>query len=241
MTTQWECPLCGNNGVLASEKGQVQCIACNKGEPVMVRIRDEKGNLSYEGVSSEVDPVAMVDAYLEERITRFNPDEEVEPDEGVADETLPPTDDELRWNRVVEARRRVQQAEEELAEAKDAHSTARKVYDMAVVALTDLIDEENQDREPTLFDGQPAKSNYGDAEPWKQWLLRDIDGLCDENGILNALTKAGIETLGDLTKMNEDGTQLCDIKGIGVERATVIEDAIMQFWADHPEYEEDPS
>lgn len=91
----------------------------------------------------------------------------------------------------------------------------------------------------------PAPSTASDA--WRDVLLADVWAAYDGNPKLLALLKDGkrkdgsvveIETLGQLADFTADGkTMLTDIKGIGQEKATKIDQLLERYWADHPQTE----
>jgi len=85
--------------------------------------------------------------------------------------------------------------------------------------------------------GEPAPAADTTADP-EAWRAETIDGLDLGNRSRNALVKAGLETMGDLADwMQAKGDFWAkDIKGLGGKSAGEIADAMVDFWAAHPEY-----
>lgn len=84
-------------------------------------------------------------------------------------------------------------------------------------------DEEEFRREP----GELLSSG-----PWRKVELSTLfDGM-----ILKSMKKAGITTVGALSDYTAGDRRLTDMSGIGPGKAQQIEDRILQFWEDNPQY-----
>ncbi|HMP79304.1 MAG TPA: hypothetical protein PKD54_07625 [Pirellulaceae bacterium] len=94
---------------------------------------------------------------------------------------------------------------------------------------TDTVDEdEDEDETP--------RGLLKSEGPWREVQLDTLFA----GGVLKAMKKAGLATVGDLsdwTEPNKDGytKRLVDIPGIGEAKAQAIEDTMMTFWADNPQ------
>lgn len=56
------------------------------------------------------------------------------------------------------------------------------------------------------------------------------------SNIVAILDESAYRTIGDISNLTNSGLCLTDIKGIGQAKAQKIEDALTQYWADHPEF-----
>jgi len=157
-----------------------------------------------------------------------------------------------------------QAAREELAEAQQAFAFAAEARRQAKDTLESKQDVYNQASlrvityrtsgfEPATPMAQAVEANSGDpddpaveapaadpepsADP-EAWRAETIDGLDLGNRPRNALVNAGLETMGDLADwMQAKGDFWAkDVKGLGAKSAGEIADAMVDFWAAHPEY-----
>lgn len=119
-----------------------------------------------------------------------------------------------------------------MAEWKSAKADAReakKAYDAAVIRLNSLIDGGPKiAAAPSLAEGEIDSS----PEAWRTITVEEL-GLAQ--GICDVLRKAEISTLGAIADWTNERL-LTEIKGVGVSKAEVIEQACEQYWRDHPEH-----
>ena len=73
--------------------------------------------------------------------------------------------------------------------------------------------------------------------PWRDVSL---DTLFDpKQSTYKALVTAGLKTVGELADYSATEKRLRDIEGIGDHKVQVMEDRLLDFWADNPEVQED--
>ncbi len=140
---------------------------------------------------------------------------------------------------------------------KSDASMSKKRYDSAVEALCEFIDDgpTAQRKLPGTGaadgdgDGGNNDGDGGDgclevnehfiSDAWRDLSVADlsIPGAAATN-----LADGGLDTIGRLIdKMKKDATYWAkDVTGIGPAKQTVIEDAVPQFFKDHPEYRQEP-
>jgi hypothetical protein len=104
---------------------------------------------------------------------------------------------------------------------------------LEVVGVEELPDAADEDDEPE-FRGTP--STLRATGPWRNVQL---DTLFD-GGILKALKKAGLDTVGALSDFTASDRRLTDIDGIGPGKAGNIEERLMKFWEANPGADDGP-
>lgn len=143
-----------------------------------------------------------------------------------------------RWN---EAKAEVSQKQAKVDYLKEALKTAKKAFDVAVAELL-VFDEE----ELPLFDNKPSSSSSGKPskakaamnEAWRDLHITELQLSDRTTELLLSASPSAIETIGDLTDFLNDkkGRRYTDIDGIGPAKAQEIDDAMVDFFANHPEY-----
>lgn len=68
--------------------------------------------------------------------------------------------------------------------------------------------------------------------PWRDVPLDTLF----EGAILKSLKKGGLSTMGELADYSASETLLIDLPGVGEAKAQQIEDRMLQFWRDNPQY-----
>lgn len=152
----------------------------------------------------------------------------VETAEPVAETKVEPTTEQLSLKRIFKQREEITLLSLELAAAAAKHKVAKASYESAVAQMLRIVDDE---RNPELPFSDPPSAGEQSPDAWKSVSLREVRGLGE--GELAALAEAGIETIG---KMSEYTSQhrLTDIKGIGDAKAEKIENAMAEYWNEHP-------
>ena len=112
--------------------------------------------------------------------------------------------------------------------SKFSKGTGRLVVNDIGEIPADVVDE--HDEETRLVPGTLKSEG-----PWKSVSL---DGIF-EGSILKSLKAEGLATVGDLSDYTASDKRLTDIKGIGQGKADLIDDRMMQFWSDNPQYAEE--
>ncbi len=69
--------------------------------------------------------------------------------------------------------------------------------------------------------------------PWRDVLLDTL--FTPGQVIRKSLAAAGLETVGDMSDYSESGKQLTDIPGLGPNKAEVVEERLIEFYADNPD------
>ena len=114
----------------------------------------------------------------------------------------------------------VQQASGKVDSLRAQLKEAKAIHDRAVNDLLDEIDD-NQPRLP-----------FGDKAPGEDdWQSVPVASLNLPATIVERLTEAGIQTVGDISAWTNEGHDLQEINGIGISKAEAIEDALENFWA----------
>lgn len=141
-----------------------------------------------------------------------------------------------RFLLVCEAEKVVQQAEDELNEAKAVVKVRKEVFDAAVAKLRRLC--KPIEEEAPLF--HPAKASevvdggvVSEGLTWREVSLREALGDLSES-IMQHLDEANLTTLGQLVDwLGAKGKHrsLTDIPGIGEKGAEKIQAALDAFWA----------
>lgn len=85
---------------------------------------------------------------------------------------------------------------------------------------------------------QAAKIAAVQADPVAKdaWRAVPLSNTKIPSNIIAILEEANYRTIGDISNLTNSGLCLTDIKGIGQAKAQKIEDALTQYWADHPEF-----
>jgi hypothetical protein len=98
-----------------------------------------------------------------------------------------------------------------------------------------LMVSEVQDIPAEVEESKPSETRSFLSEgPWREVQLETMfDG-----SLLQSLVESGIETVGQLSDYSSGNKRLTDIAGIGPGKAQKIEDAILKFWQDNPQYAE---
>ncbi|MGB0888913.1 MAG: hypothetical protein ACPGWS_01395 [Solirubrobacterales bacterium] len=112
--------------------------------------------------------------------------------------------------------------------AKFANGRGRLIVDEVTEIPQESISEE-EDHRPLLVD---------DAE----WREVNLDSLFDaKKATRKHLRVAGIDTVGQLSDFTAGEGLLTDIEGIGKAKAEEIEERLMDFWEDNPQFREEAS
>lgn len=102
---------------------------------------------------------------------------------------------------------------------------------LLVYEVTDLPEDAADEHDKDEFDsGTP--STLKASGPWRDVPLDSIFG----GGILKALKQRGLETVGALSDYTASEKRLTDIEGIGPGKAQNIEEKMLIFWRDNPQY-----
>jgi hypothetical protein len=124
------------------------------------------------------------------------------------------------YDTLVEQEKKVAELAEDWADRKSEAAAAKGVHDTAVAELRRLIRAQNESN--PLFDG-PAP----EPEAWREVRL---DTLGFSSAILENLTEANLETIGQIADWTSSGSRLVNIAGVGPAAAEKIEDALEAFW-----------
>lgn len=170
---------------------------------------------------------------------------------------IPPSESELyaySLTRIAEAEKACRDAYRAMEQAKKAAKTAKAHYEELCGELGEIILEETGKRPRSLFTppatAKPAQNETKTAQPetitvktesptnddgsWREVPLASL-GL--PKGLLDKLTKVGIETIGKLQEYQEPTAggwipSLADIKGIGEAALNKLTVALDHFWAE---------
>lgn len=172
-----------------------------------------------------------------------------EPDPA-AEEEVEPTEAEIALMAIREAADEVKKKRTTYENAKTIASEAKKAWEAAVEREQEVIDEST--REYPLFDGNRNKAKAAinaaiDAQKAEvaekakagatdQWRSFPLTGTSIPSNILAILAESSIATVGDVANLSNKGLALTDVRGIGPTKAARIDDALAQFWLDHPEF-----
>lgn len=121
--------------------------------------------------------------------------------------------------------------------AEDARLNKKNVEKLQA-GLNRLIDDARQGIGPLFGTDEPK----AEKEDWREVTMADVragkhrDFQALTQGIVDKLAEAGIVTVGDLTeRQGQDGVGLLAISGIGSVALEKIDNAMLAFWAAHPE------
>lgn len=133
--------------------------------------------------------------------------------------------------RINGARSRLREAQSKHIAAASKAKQAKKEWEGAAENLLRVLDEE-YDPQPTLFEATGAGPG-DDDDGWREVPLAELDLA---KNILEKLSDAGIETIGDLHDHGEPSQsgwvkRLNDVKGLGEKAVEKIEAALDDFWA----------
>lgn len=115
--------------------------------------------------------------------------------------------------------------------AKEKAKVAKQHYDAAVAELQELI-LRGPNPQPLL----PGMGETGERKTNDAWRAVSVTELGVSEGILGAMEEAGLTTLGKLADAMDGDQWWRSIAGIGEGKATQIEDAFSEFWANNPQY-----
>lgn len=161
-----------------------------------------------------------------------------------------PTEAEIALMAIREAADEVKKKRTTYENAKTIATEAKKAWEAAVEREQEVIDEST--REYPLFDGNRNKAKAAinaaidsqkseiaekvKAGATDQWRSFPLAGTSIPSNILSILAESSIATVGDVANLSNKKLALTDVRGIGPTKAARIEDALAQFWLDHPEY-----
>jgi hypothetical protein len=103
---------------------------------------------------------------------------------------------------------------------------------LTVDTVAELPDDDDDDAN----DHVPGTLKASEAE----WAKVPLDTLFD-GALLKSLKKAGLNTVGGLSEYTASDRRLTDIEGIGPGKAELIENTMLNFWSDNPQYSESVS
>lgn len=75
-----------------------------------------------------------------------------------------------------------------------------------------------------------------DPDGWRAVDIAELAKHGVKPALLEKVREAGISTIGKLCDFQNDGTELTSIEGIGPEKEAQIADAMIAWWAGHPEW-----
>jgi len=85
---------------------------------------------------------------------------------------------------------------------------------------------------PSEHDEDHVPGTLKAAGPWRDVPIDTLIG----GALLKSLTKAGIDTVGALSDYTASEQRLTDLDGIGPSKAELIEETMLRFWQDNPQY-----
>jgi hypothetical protein len=147
-------------------------------------------------------------------------------DETAAQAIQEPTPEQKKLRAISEQRAIIADRVRKLEDAKARHSEAKAAYDSAVSQLLRVIDEDDKQGE------LPFEVEH-DTEDWRAFPVAQL-GLPEK--LVDAMAEAELFNVGDVNDFTMSGKRFIDIKGIGQAKAEKIDDALLKFWQDHPEY-----
>lgn len=132
--------------------------------------------------------------------------------------------DHERLAAIEEAEQRVADCESAWESAKSEAKCCKDAFDAAVLRLRNVITSKDDGQQDLPF-----------SEPSEAWRAVHVDTLGLASQTVAALVEANRATIGDLADWTAHNP-LTDLKGIGDAKACAIEDALTEFWSQHPEY-----
>jgi len=118
-------------------------------------------------------------------------------------------------------------AETEWLSRQEAAKDAKKRFDAAVSKLRFAVRETNQLALPFTEPEEPG------VDAWREV---PIESLNLSGTIVAILHEQNLSTLGAVADFTASGSTLTNVTGIGPASADKIEEALTEFWSDHPEY-----
>jgi hypothetical protein len=146
-----------------------------------------------------------------------------------------------KWRKEIEAlEESCQTAEVEVIRTKREAKSAKEFYESQVDRLRAMVRASANDAKRPLFTHASLAEADGSAKKNEAWRDVEIEKLSCGAGIDKKLREAKFETIGKIADHTNAGKLIDDIPGIGPVAADTIRERLMQFWADHPEYIDDP-
>lgn len=143
---------------------------------------------------------------------------------------------------IVAKNREINELRLDLEMKTDLAKLARKALEAASNELSLLITKTAGDDKPMPLFARPKQTpdeNEVQPDRWRSDSITSLAVYGIPDGTLNALIEAGIATIGALADYSAADKRLTDIDTIGAAKAEKIENALMDYWRDHPSHEVD--
>jgi len=145
----------------------------------------------------------------------------------------------------------VQDAEDEVEDAKAVLKKKKDFYDECVSALRSAVREgprryplfDNKEPQPGVeaASSTPAEAPAESPAPVpaddETWRTVSISELGITGKLAESLTEAGLTTMGAIADWGDSGKLLTDVPGVGPAKAEKIENATAEYWARHPRFQ----
>lgn len=142
------------------------------------------------------------------------------------------------YNLIREKANQVAILKSEALDLKEMLAAKKKEWEGALAELVYLIRRDPRQQLAMPFDErkepeQPAPVEAPSNGAWRELSL-SVLGLPEK--MIEKLNEASLISLGQLADYTAKGNLLTDVQGVGEASAQKIDDALDQFWAEHPEY-----